>query len=248
MIQLTRESAAELSALERVHAVLEADTRLDATAQRLTLAFAEGILTIDGEVGDVASKRRTLADAASVPEVRGVVDRLRVAPGTRMQDGEIRDHVRDALLDDSEFDECRLLIDQDGIEGEPAHDPVAARGVVRVRVDGGVVRLDGEVPSWSHRRMAGVLAWMVAGTRDVENWLGVVPPEADNDGEMADALRLVLEREPLVDADQIHVWTEGGRVTLSGAVASDEQRRIAERDAWYVLGVDDVANEISVTK
>lgn len=244
---LLREAVAppERDVLNRVHAALEFDRRLDGRAHRLSLAFADGVLTLDGEVGDVPSKKHALRDAASVPEVRWVVDHVRVAPSASMQDGEIRDHLRDALVQEGEFDECRLLLAHDGVE-ESARDPAVARGSIRARVEGGVVTLDGDVPSWSHRRSAGVLAWWIPGTRDVENRLGVVPPETDNDGELADAVRLALEKEPLLDSDQVRVWTRDGRVTLMGAVASEEQKRIAERDAWYVLGVEEVANEISV--
>lgn len=242
---VTIEPARELEVLNRVHAKLEADTRLDPSARRLTLAFADGVLTVDGEVDTVASKKRVLENVAGLAEVRWVVDRLRVTPSTRMQDGQIRDHVRDALIEETEFRECKLVVVHDGVE-EVAHDPVVAHGSIRLGVAEGVVTLDGEVPSWSHRRLAGVLAWWVPGTRDVENRLGVEPLEWDSDDEITDAVRLVLEREPLLDADQLRASTRNARVTLVGTVASDEQKRIAERDAWLVFGVDEVANDISV--
>ena len=35
-------------------------------------------------------------------------------------------------------------------------------------------------------------------------------------------------------------------VRLTGAVAADGEREAAERDAWCVLGVDNVLNEIEV--
>jgi osmotically-inducible protein OsmY len=162
-----------------------------------------------------------------------------------MQDGEIRDHVRDALVQETELEECKLAVLEDG--GEVCvRDPVVARGDVHLRVADGVVTFDGEVPSLSHRRLAGVLAWWVPGTRDVENRLGIVPPEVDNDDEVSDAVQLALEKEPFVDADQIGVSTRAGSVHLRGMVGSEEQRQIAGRDAWYVMGVDDVVNEIVV--
>ena len=54
----------------------------------------------------------------------------------------------------------------------------------------GVVTLNGEVPSLSHKRLAGVLAWWVPGTRDVINGLEEVPPEEDNDDELIDAMHV----------------------------------------------------------
>ncbi len=233
----------ELDVVNHVHALLEGDTRLGLEEAPLTVAFADGFLTLDGEVEDVALKKRVLRRAASVPGVRWLVDHVRVKPSTSMEDGEIRDHVRDALEDQVEFGDCRLVVAENGHE-RVVREPVAARGTIRVEVANGIVKLDGDVPSLSHRRLAGVLAWWIPGTRDVENGLGIVPPEADNDDEVTDAVRLALERDPLVDADQIGISTRDGRVRLRGMVTSEAQRRIAERDAWYVLGVDEVVNEI----
>jgi osmotically-inducible protein OsmY len=35
-------------------------------------------------------------------------------------------------------------------------------------------------------------------------------------------------------------------VTLSGLAGTEQERRMAELDAWYLTGVDDVINEIAV--
>jgi osmotically-inducible protein OsmY len=44
----------------------------------------------------------------------------------------------------------------------------------------GVVTLDGEVSSLAHKRLCGVLAWWVPGSRDVVNGLEVRVDEVDN--------------------------------------------------------------------
>src|SRR5205085_60086 len=100
-------------------------------------------------------------------------------------------------------------------------------GSIVVSVDEGVVTLAGQVISLSHKRLAGVLAWWVRGCRDVVNLLEVIPPEEDNDDEVADALRLVLETDPLVPADQIGIRTHNHVVTLEGIVATEEEKRRA---------------------
>ncbi len=82
--------------------------------------------------------------------------------------------------------------------------------------------------------------------RDVVNGLEVVPPEEDDDGEITDAVRLALEKDPLVDAGQIGVTTHRSVVTLSGVVRCDVERQAAERDAWCVFGVDAVKTDIEV--
>ena len=238
-------AASDKEVLHRVFSALETDAQLDMRRHPITLTFAEGVLSMDGELANVAAKTRALRRAAAVPHVRWVVDRLRVEPGAHVEDGAIRDHVRDALLGDSAFQECRLVV-QDGDSARTVFDPSGARGTIFVTVRDGIVTLDGNVPSLSHRRLAGALAWWNPGTRNVENRLGVTPPEEDNDGEISDAVRLVLEKDPLVNAGQLRVRTNRACVTLSGVVHTDAERDIAARDAWYVLGVDDVINAIEI--
>ncbi len=124
--------------------------------------------------------------------------------------------------------------------------PQVVLGTLGLSVAHGVVTLDGIVPSLAHKRLAGVLAWWVPGVRDVVHGLEVVPPEEDSDDEVSDAVRLVLEKDPLVDAGQLGVATRRGVVTLSGVVRCDVERRAAERDAWCVFGVDGVKSAIQV--
>jgi osmotically-inducible protein OsmY len=80
----------------------------------------------------------------------------------------------------------------------------------------------------------------------VINGLGVTPPEEDNDGEISDAVRLALEKDPLVNPDQIRVSTRNAVVTLQGQVPTQSECEAAEFDAWYVFGVDKVINQIRV--
>jgi len=56
----------------------------------------------------------------------------------------------------------------------------------------------------------------------------------------------VLEKDHLVKEDNIRVITKNSVVTLEGEIPSDAQRNMAEFDAWYVLGVERVVNELTV--
>jgi osmotically-inducible protein OsmY len=120
------------------------------------------------------------------------------------------------------------------------------RGWLRLSVEDGVVTLDGEVPGLKYKRLAGVLAWWVPGSRDVINGLAVAPDEPDNDAEITDAVRMILEKDPFVDAGQIIVGTVNSVVMLAGLVPTESEREMAEMDAWYVFGVDRVHNKIQV--
>jgi len=207
----------------------------------------DGVATLSGEVSDIAAKRLTLERAAALPAVSGIVDRLRVRPAEPMGDGAIADHLGEALLGESAFDECGLVrhVGEQSVKLRRSR-PDGLAYWIEYRVEDGVVTLDGDVPSLSHKRLAGVLAWWVPGSRDVVNGLGVEPDERDTAQEILDALRLVLEKDPLVDATRIGARCDAAVVTLTGAVAAEAERTAAELDAWALFGVDGVVNEIEV--
>jgi osmotically-inducible protein OsmY len=228
--------------VEEIRRRLAAEPRLH--GHRVGAALEGRVVTLEGEVADVAAKKVALEVAAAVPGVEHIVDRVRVEPAARMGDDEIRDHVRDLLLEEPSL---QPLLRAPPAPAEAAGlAPGAVLGAIGLSVSAGVVTLDGYAPSLTHKRLAGVLAWWVPGVRDVVNGLEVVPPEEDDDGEITDAVRIALEKDPLVDAGEVGVSTRSAVVTLGGIVPCEAQRRAAERDAWCVFGVDGVRNEIEV--
>ncbi len=72
----------------------------------------------------------------------------------------------------------------------------------------------------------------------------VAPEQQDSDEELEDAVKLVLEKDPLVNADQVLVNARDGIVTLEGVVANDMESDMVETDAWSVLGVERVNNRL----
>jgi osmotically-inducible protein OsmY len=231
--------------LEAVRKAFHSEPRIDLAHHPIRLTLSAGDLVIEGEVADVAAKKLALERAAAVADVRGIVDRLRVAAAAPMADGAIRDHVRDALLDEPALAGCsiRVFVKKGW---EPVRIVEGATGIIDIKVEDGVVTLDGEIPGLGSKRLAGVLAWWVPGSRDVVNGIGVTPPEEGSDGEISDAVRIALEKDPMVNPDQIRVSTRDAVVTLQGQVPSDSERHAAEFDAWYVFGVDKVINRINV--
>ena len=134
-----------------------------------------------------------------------------------------------------------------GVEVEAARkEPLEPAPSIHMEVRDGVVTLNGQVPSLSHKRLAGVLAWWVPGTREVINGLEDVPPEADNDDELIDAVRLVLEKDPFVNASKIRVSAKDWVITLDGLVPTEAMKQMAERDTGYVLDVKSVVNKTAV--
>jgi osmotically-inducible protein OsmY len=242
--------------LKEVRAALEREPRVNFDRYPIEIVFNEvdDTVTLQGEAPDIAAKKLAL-ELAAVPGVRGVVDRIRVAPAERMSDEEALNHIRDAFIQEPAFKNCAIRVQtKEGVK--TFNDPAEKRGDMRIIVGGGmalqegrddgVVLLEGQAPSLSHKRLAGALAWWVPGSRDVLNCLEVVPPEEDNDGEITDAVKIILDKDPFVDDVQILVITRNRVVTLEGAVWSEGEKDMAEFDAWFVFGVDKVINNIQV--
>jgi osmotically-inducible protein OsmY len=229
--------------VKEIRATLEKDPRINLHRYPITVAIENGDLVLAGDVENIAAKKLALVEAAEIHGVQRIVDRLRVTPAEKMGDAEIRDHVCKVLLEEPAFVRCLI---HGLIEGEleTVQKPLPEAGSIIVAVRDGIVTLNGEVPSLTHKRLAGVLAWWVPGAGDVINGLEEVPPEEDNDDEVIDAVRLVLEKDPFVNASKIRVSSKDWIVTLEGLVPNDTMRQMAERDAWYVLGVKSVINRI----
>jgi osmotically-inducible protein OsmY len=235
----------ERSILDAVRSALHSEPRVHPTEGPIHLAFANGDLTMEGEVDHIAGKKLALEAAARVPGVANIVDRLRVQPATAMGNGEIRDKVRDALLEEIALESCTIRVFDQG-RLETVREPADAIGTIDVRVEDGIVTLDGDVAGPGQKRMAGVLAWWVPGSRDVINGIGVTPPEQDSEAAVTDAVLQVLEKDPFINSESIRVHTRRAVVTLDGTVPREAELKLAEDDAWYVFGVDKVVNRLSV--
>ena len=232
---------------KQVHAALEREHRINLHRHPVKIESADGTVTLEGEVADVAAKRLALQLAASVHGVSNVVDRLRVAPGERRGDGAVRDSAARLLLEQPELRGCSLNVrtnEKIEVLRRVTDDPA---GDIQISVTDGVVVLEGTVISQSHRRFAGALAWWIPGRRDVINALEVRPAYEDRDDEISEVMRLVLEADPEIDADQIRTNCNGKVVFLDGAVPSEQQKRRAELDAWSLLSIRGVVNRLDVS-
>ncbi|MDH3769682.1 MAG: BON domain-containing protein [Nitrospirota bacterium] len=232
--------------IKAVQAAWEHEPRINLHTHPLTISYQNQVLTVEGEVQDIAAKKLCMELAIAVPGVTGIVDRLHVTPAVRVGDGAILAAVRDVLLQEPALQDSAVRVRNKGRVEMIRESVVLNSGVIELSVNDGVVLLDDHVPSLTQKRLAGVLAWWVPGSRDVINGMAVEPYEEDNDEELLDAVRLVLEKDPFVNADQIRVSAKHSMITLEGLVINDVQRRMAENDAWYVFGVDKVTNKLQI--
>ena len=204
----------------------------------------DGPIVLEGEVERVAQKKIALELAAAHPEVTGIVDRLRVRPAERLDDADIRNRLRETYSLDPSLAGLAIVEESGAGRAERITDPDNQTGTLEYAVADGVVTLNGSVSDLAIKRYVGVLAWWNPGSRDVINGIVAASDETDGPDRIADAVRVVLEKDPYIDAAQVKVGVRGRIVRLTGWLPSAAQSQMAENDVWYVFGVDDVLNEI----
>jgi hypothetical protein len=141
------------SLLTAVREALAREPRLALQRYPIQLWWEWNDLGMAGELPDVASKKLTLEPAVAVPGVDSIIDQLHLIPDRRLPDDEVLEHV------------CRDL------SAEPALQPFTLRarvgkevrtwrgvgpevpGAVEVRMEEGVVTLDGDVTGLGHKRL-----------------------------------------------------------------------------------------------
>lgn len=230
--------------LKRMRAALERHPGVNLHTNPITLLSVDGLLTLNGEVEDIAVKRQVRRIAVELFGADHVRERLRVRPTEVLGDGAICDALRKRLMQERALRDVVMRVEVDGKQptadaphGEPTE-------TVAIGVHRGSVALHGSVSSLMMKRLLEVLAWWTTGVSSVENHLHVVPNETDNDDEIKDAVRMVLEKDPSLDTGQISVHVTNGVVILEGLVPGREHERMASEDAWYIPGVHGVVNHL----
>lgn len=232
--------------IKNINARLEADTRINLHRSPVTVKIENNAVILEGEMDNIAEKRATV-DAATRTLFRRdhwqVVDRLDVKPASRKGNRELKEGATLALLDEPVFRAYTILARAEK-QLDTIRDMKPDYREILAEILDGRITLSGQVESLSHQRLAEVLMWWTPGCRYVLNLLQIVPPEQDNDNEINDAVRMVLEKDPLVHSSQLAIHTAGGVVEMLGSLASKEEKKIAVMDAWYVPGVSDVVDRI----
>jgi osmotically-inducible protein OsmY len=211
---------------ELVQAVKEEliyEPKVDPSA--VAVSAVDGRVTLRGTVATPREKREAGNAAARVYGVVSVDNELEVRPLTerRREDAELRGDVLQALMLDE------LVPD-----------------TVDAEVSSSVVTLAGTAAWQYQREEAEFVTENVTGVVEVVDKIELVQPAAPSASEVRDDIGRAFRRSAVVDADRLHVATEGGTVTITGTVRSWAEHDDALAAAWSAPGVVEVRDEISV--
>jgi osmotically-inducible protein OsmY len=201
------------------------DTRVDAS--KIEVRVEGGKATLSGTVPNYNVKLRAETDAYAVRDVIWVENRITVMyPPTTMipLDEDIRHSVIRNLTDDPDLE----------------------RTDIRVKVNNGMVTLEGSVDAYWKKWEAEYTACNVRGVCDIVNKVTVVPTMQIADKVIAEDVEAAIERRRNVDIEDLDIRVENGVVTLSGTVPDRDARRAAINAAEFTQGVIDVIDELTI--
>jgi osmotically-inducible protein OsmY len=203
----------------------ELDFEPSVHADHIAVGVHHGVVTLTGFVSSYGEK---LAAEQAVRRVKGVK--------AIAEEVEVR-LPSDRKLADSEIAERAVDILKWSVGGVPANR-------IAVKVEKGIVTLTGEVDWRYQANEAGAAVHKLHGVALVINQIRVESPAGVF--EVREKIQQALRRNAELDASQITVHTDGGKVVLGGKVHAWFERGIAERAAWSAPGVTDVQDNIQV--
>jgi osmotically-inducible protein OsmY len=188
------------------------------------VSVKDGIVTLNGAVSGYAEKLAAARAVKRVAGVRGLAEDLtvEVPESARRTDSEIAAAALDAI-------------------GRVSTVP---EGSIKVMVRQGSLTLEGTVDGWHQKTAAEEAVRHLAGVRGVTNFVKLKPGPVPLN--VKGAIEAAFQRHALLDARQLRVETEGGKVVLRGDVRSFMERDEAERAASAAPGVTAVENRIVI--
>jgi osmotically-inducible protein OsmY len=199
----------------------ELDFEPTVDASRIGVAARDGIVTLTGSVPSFPDKIAAEAAAKRVAGVHGIADELQVdlAGLHQRDDTDIATAAVNALSWDVNVPKDRIT----------------------VKVSNGYVTLEGEV-EWQYQKdRARTLTQNLVGVRGVANNI-TVKPKFVRTYDVKTKIRQAFERQAEIDANQVDIETEDGKVTLRGTVHSWTEHDAASHAAYSVPGVKTVDN------
>lgn len=192
-------------------------------AAHIGVTAKEGVVTLTGDVSSYAEKLAAENAARRVYGVKGVAEDIKVRySSNKVDDTDIAQMALQALSWDVEVPSDK----------------------VKVEVEDGWVTLTGIVDWHFQREAAEADVRKLNGVLGVFNDVTIKPNVQVSD--LRDKIKAALKRNAAIEAGNITVTTEGGKVTLSGTVDSWEEDGIVRNTVWSAPGVTEVEDKLLI--
>jgi osmotically-inducible protein OsmY len=199
------------------------DPKLESTA--IAVSADDGTITLRGSVASLREKREAQKAAQRVFGVIAVDNQLQVEliDEDKRADAELRGDVLQALRLDS-----------------------LVPSTVDAQVADGPVTLTGTATRQYQRDEAEFVAPTIVGALDLCDEIELTDPPP-NGGDVRESIGKAFKRNAALDADDPHVSTDNGTVTVEGTVSSWAEHDQAIDAAWAAPGVTSVHDDLTVT-
>jgi len=195
-------------------------------AAHIGVTANNGVVTLTGDVGSYTEKLAADSAAWRVFGVKAVADELvvRYPSGKKIEDADIAQKALQVLSWDSEV-------------------PL---NKVKVEVEKGWVTLSGEVDRFYQRNAAEEDVQMLQGVAGVTNNINIKPRVQPSASDVRSKIKAALQRNAQIEADDITVKADGGKVTLYGNVDTWYEDEEVVNAAWPAPGVSQGVDRIVV--
>jgi osmotically-inducible protein OsmY len=192
------------------------------SSTNINVVTNNGVVTLSGTVPHYAEKSAAERATQRVEGVKAIAEELEVHTIAIRKDSEIAQAVVNSL-------EWHVWV--------PKH--------VQATVENGWVTLTGTVTWGFQRNSAEDCVRYLPGVKGVSNNITLTPSAQPT--AIKNAIEKALKRDAEIDAENIDVSADGGKVTLAGTVSSFNEREEAETTAWRAPGVTSVENKLAVS-
>jgi osmotically-inducible protein OsmY len=194
------------------------------STSQIGVAVSNGVVTLSGQVDSYSKKLAAENVAKKVSGVKAIAEDIQIdiSLPDRKTDADVAGAVVNALKWHSAVREEKI----------------------KIKVEDGIVRLEGEV-EWEYQRTSAKSAIEnLAGVRGVINLITVKPRITPS--EIQQKISSAFHRSATIDSGKVSVEVIGSKVILSGTVRSFAEKEDAQSAAWNAPGVTSVESKLEI--